>query len=251
MTLQELSKIVKISEATLANQFRREQEKLLKKNIKVTKIGRGASATYELEYLNDNRAENIFEEVKENMIIDVQSITLMNSDFVVFLGIVSTPMGVFRGSYIDFLNYLQLKPTQENIESIKQSLLLLKEDYKYIAYEIDKTNENYFVAYLWKAVEDEMKIGIGMIKECRRLQEQYHKRDWIPLLKVWLGVQLLSEKQPYTLQEISDLTGLSLSSVRDANKILAESNIYKTTKAYKTFQKCIGQNVELNAFFNA
>jgi hypothetical protein len=96
--------------------------------------------------------------------------------------------------------------------------------------------------------EDEMKIGIEMVQICKQLAEKNNKHSWVPLLKTWLGMQILSEDQPFTLKQFEELTGLSAYQIRESKKILEGNNIFKTTKAYKAFQKCIGQNVDLNGF---
>jgi len=48
------------------------------------------------------------------------SIALMNWDFIIFLAIVITPMGVFRGSFTDFLKYVEINVTETNIEALKE-----------------------------------------------------------------------------------------------------------------------------------
>lgn len=47
---------------------------------------------------------------------------MINMDFAVFIGIIMTPLQVFRGSYIDFLDYIQMNRTVQNIEHLKASL---------------------------------------------------------------------------------------------------------------------------------
>jgi hypothetical protein len=37
----------------------------------------------------------------------------------VFLGIIMTPLQVFRGSYSDFLNYVQVQNNKENRKKLK------------------------------------------------------------------------------------------------------------------------------------
>lgn len=250
MTLQETCQVLNLSESTLKTNFARAQKNLLeKKQIKLTKIGRGAAATYEIEYLNDNRADKVFNELKDDIILSNESIKLPNWEFLVFLAIVTTPMIVFRGSYKDFLNYVDIKYSEPNIRDLKNALQTLS-DRDVISYVIDKTNNDYFMAGIYRKVEEDAKIGIEMVKECKKLQEKYNKKSVIPLIKVWIGVQVLSEHQPYKLEDLCDITGLSLSTVRENNKILESSDIYKTSPAYKGYHKRIGQTVDLNGFYN-
>ena len=85
-------------------------------------------------------------------------------------------MLVFRGSYEDFLDYIQLKITPENIEELKLTLQELM-DREYISYTIDKTDNNYFVAALYRKREEQMHIGISMIKTCKQIADAANKRS--------------------------------------------------------------------------
>ena len=38
--------------------------------------------------------------------------------------------------------------------------------------------------------------------------------------------------------------------VAESKKLLESNDMFKTSKAYKSYCKCIGQNVDLNAFYN-
>ena len=249
MTLREICDKLDLSESSVKTNFTRTQKILLKKNIKLIKNGRGAAATYEIEYLNDNRAMTIYEELKEDIILSNESMEFPNWEFLVFLAIVTTPMIVFRGSYKEFLQYVQMKDSENNLKNLKEALEgLASRDI--IVYMIDKTDEDYFIATIYRKIEEDMKIGIDMVKECKRLQEKYHKQSFIPLLKTWLGVQILIENQPFVIKDIVIITGLSEYAVKESHKILKESEIYKASKAFKTINCCVGVNAELNGFYN-
>ena len=85
-----------------------------------------------------------------------------------------------------------------------------------------------------------------MVKICKKLADSYNKRSWIPLLKTWLGVQLMAAHQPYTVQDLARTTGLSEYQIRESNKILQECEVFKTSRAYADYQRCIGTTVDLN-----
>lgn len=250
MTLEEVCIKLNLSESSIKSNFSRTQKMLLKKNIKLIKYKEGKTIVYEVEYLNDNRAMTIYEEIRQDIILNNDSISFPNWEFMVFLAIVTTPMIVFRGSYKDFLDYVQVKNTDTNIMHLKEALVALAER-DIISYMIDKTNNNYFVATIYRKVEEDMKIGIDMVKECKKLQEKYKKQSFVPLLKTWLGVQMLIENQPYTVKDLMIITGLSEYSVKESHRILRESNIYKSSKAYKSINHCVGMNTELNGFYNS
>ena len=249
MTLQEACEKLNLSESSLKTNFARTQKTLLKKSIKLIKIKEGKDISYEIEYLNDNRAMTLYEEMKQDIALNNESISFPSWEFLVFLTIITTPMMVFRGSYKDFLNYVQVNDSDVNIKYLKEALQALV-DKDIINYMIDKTDNNYFVATIYRKVEEDMKIGIGMIKECKKLQEKYKKKSFVPLLKTWLGVQMLIENQPYTINDIVNITGLSEYAVKESHRILKDSNIYRSSKAYKNINCCLGMRTELNGFYN-
>lgn len=246
MTLQEVCNKYGVSESSMKNMFPRTQQSILKKHgVKIIKDGRGQKATFREEWQDDKRALTMFEEAKEEVILDGESFKLMNWDFLVFLAIITTPMLVFRGSYEDFLKYVDVPITDSNRRMLVDALIGLKER-DFISYTIDKTDSNFFIAGIYRKVEEEMNIGIGMVKTCKRLAKKYNKRSWVPLLKTWLGVQMLEKNQPYTVGTLCAITGLSEYQIKTSNKILKDSCIYRTSRAYANYQKCIGTKVDLN-----
>jgi hypothetical protein len=247
MTLQEVCKKYGVAESSMTTKFTRTQQSILKKHgIKIIKEGRGKNVNYREETVSDLRANTMYEEIKQEVVIGNETLKLMSWDFMVFLALVTTPMLVFRGSFEDFLNYVEVKVTDSNITHLKGALSTLEEK-NYISYELDRTDYNYFVAAICRKTEQEMQIGIGMIKDCQRLAKKYNKRSWVPILKTWLGVEMLAKTQPYTIKDLQSVTGLSEYQIRESSKILEDSCIFRTTKAYRGFQLCVGTNVDLVA----
>ena len=252
MTLQEVAQKYGVAESSLKNAFPRTRDSILKKHgVKIIKEGRGEKANYIEEWGDDQRAVTMYEEVRENISISVETLAMVNWDFHVFLGIITTPMLVFRGSYSDFLKYVSAPVTNNNLWELKMALEHLSAR-NYISYQIDKTNPDYFIAALWYQTERDMEIGIEMVRTCKRLAEAYNKRSWIPILKTWLGVQLMSKHQPYTVKELAQATGLSEYQIRESSKILRHCDVFITSRAYADYQRCIGTNVDFvhEAFFN-
>lgn len=250
MTLQEVCEKYGVSESSMTNAFPRTQKSIMKKyDIRINKIGRGKTAFYEEEVLCDNRALTMYEESKGEMMIDNMSFSLANLDFCCFIAIIMTPMLVFRGSFSDFCKYMEIKDSRENILAIKRALASLEER-GFISYNLDRTDKTYFVAALYRKVEEEMKIGIDMIKTCKEIADKNRKRSWVPLLKTWLGIQLIIEGQPFTIETLQDITGLSAYQLKESKKLLEQNDLFKTSRAYAAFNKCIGSKVELNAFYN-
>ena len=252
MTIEEVSATYDVAVSTLKNAFPRAQASILKKyGVKIIKTGRGASANYIEEIADDQRANTMYEEVKTSFMINSDQLSMMNWDFHVFLGIITTPMFVFRGSYEDFLRYLEVKVNADNIKELKVALEHLAAR-DFIHYTIDKTNDNYFIAALWYQTTKDMEIGIEMVVACRKLAKTYNKKSWVPLLKTWLAVQMMSKQQPYKMEQLKEMTGLSDYALRESCRILEDCEVFKTSRAYKSFLCCAGKNVDMNheAFYN-
>ena len=91
-----------------------------------------------------------------------------------------------------------------------------------------------------------MKININMIIICKQLANQYHMRDWIPLLKVWLGTELLSKQEYYKRADLINMTGLKETMIDKCSKILMSCNIYKKSRAYIGYRRCLGIQSDMN-----
>lgn len=254
MTRKELCDKYSVSESSVKTNFVRVQKMFLDKyKLILTKTGRGDKADYQVEYSvnSDGRAITMKKEEKREVMLARQEFSgLLNFNFMVFLGICMTPMTTFYGSYEDFLGYVEVKRTAANIKSLKEALNILKE-HDYIKYDIDKTNENYFWAGLYYKTRKDMAISIDMIERCQRLAQNNNKKDWIPLLKTWIGIQYMYDKQPFTVAELSKVTGLSAYQIRESKKLLEKDNLFVTSKAYVAYDRCIGSNVELNGIYEA
>ena len=255
MTAQEVCEKYGIAETTLSQKWSRTQENILKKHgVLIHKIGRGKSAKYEEEIVREvdtTRAEFMHEEPKKEVVIDSMFNSLCDWEFMTILAIVTTPMSVFRGSYKDFLRYVQLIDSKENVIKLKGVLSDLS-DRGILLYAKDtSTDDGYFVASLYKKAENDMHVGISMIKKCKELADKNNlKKDgWSKLLKTWLGIQIMYKRQPYTMKELSSVTGMSEYSLRKYSKILEQDYIFFTSKAYKDYYTCLGKNVSLNGIY--
>ena len=251
MTLLELSEAVGVSESTLKNQFNRTKEKLLGRGIIISKTGRGEKAEYFLENdleFSDNRAITIFEEEKDIFLED-DMLKMMDWNFLIFVGICLTPLLVFRGSYEDFLKYAGIIPSAANIEALKVALKSMDNDL--IGYYPDKTDDNYFTASIYRKVEKELKVPIVKLRKCREIQVANNSRSFIPILKTWMATEKAIENQPYTIQDLADMTGLAPSTIKRANKQLKDADVYISKKDYNpALGVSRGVNTTLNGFHN-
>ena len=248
MTLEEVCKKFNYSESSIVNNFPRFQKAVQKKfGILLVKSGRGKEAVYNI--IQDNsRAQTLYkEDESRTVMLSTRETHIMNFEFMVFLGIIMTPLQVFRGSYINFLSYIQVQNTLQNQQRLKEALISLKQG-DYIHYEVDKTDSEYFFAGIYRKIEEEISVGISMIRECKLLALKEKKRSWVNLLKIWLGIKYLyiQDKQPYTIQDLCDLTGLSPYQVRESGKILQKDNVFKADRVYRSYTKCIGKRAVLN-----
>ena len=251
MTLKELCEKYDLSEVTIKSNFNRVRQRIKKETgVTIEKEGRGENACY-IEIFPEGRALTMYEEVgKESFVIDRRSISYENVEFYCFLAIVLTQFMVFRGTYIDLIKYMGLNLNNKNIKAVELAMTTLAER-GIISLHFDKsTTEGYFTASLLRKAESEMKIGINMVKTCKEIADRYNKRDYIPLLKTWLAMQVASEEQPFTMIMLEKLTGLSSYQVRESKKLLEENELFKTTRAYTSSMKCLGQTVDLNGFYN-
>lgn len=250
MTKKELCEKYNISENTFSRNFPKTRDNIMKKyGVFIIKEGRGESADYKETY---PRADVMVNEKKEEVLVIKDGLSgLVDFNFLVFLGICMTPMTTFYGSYNDFLDYVELTKTKNNIKLLKEALELLS-NMDYINYTIDKTNVDFFWAGLYNKTREEMSIKIGMIDKCKALAKKHNKKTWIPLLKTWIGMQYMynTEGITFTVNDLSELTGLTPYQIRESRKLLEddEDNFFVTKKVYVAKDKCIGTEVTLNAF---
>lgn len=248
MTVKELSEKYNLSESSIKNNFGRIQKSMLKKyGLILTKTGRGINTDYQVTDSegHEGRALAMSQEKSRQVMIAQDSLKTMDFNFVVFLAICMTPMKTFYGSYEGFLEYAELEKSKENLENLKEALNVLSAS-DYIYYTIDKTDPNYFNVFIFKKVREDMAISLDMTMRCQKLAKENNKQSWIPLLKTWVGVQYMYDKQPFTMSELCDVTGLSPYQIRESKKILEKDLIFTTSKAYISYDRCIGSNVDIN-----
>jgi hypothetical protein len=249
MTLKEVCEKYEISENSLQTNFKRTQESLLKKKgVKIIKEGRGKNATYREEIVSDNRAETMFKALEPVRKAGVMKndLSLSNFTFCVFMGVVTTPMLVFRGTHVDFLKYFEVPVSADAIEKLDRAIDDLTSDGIIGVIRDTSTDDEVLTLSLIRAAENDMKIGIDMLVNCRLLAAKYKKRDWIPIMKVWIGTELLSKQEYYTRDDLIEMTGSSKYLIDECTSILKDSNIFLTSKAYASMRKCLGVTADMN-----
>lgn len=253
MNLKELSKKYGFTENNLSRNFPACKESIYKKyGIIIEKEGRGISAQYiEIMPETDKRAITLYDEKDSNIALSEELLSLVAWKFIIVLTLMSLPLCLFKGSYIEFLTYLQINTSKTNIEHIKEAFKSLQEK-DYIGYYIDKTNAERFIITLLWAKEREFKVQIDMIKRFKAISEAKNKRSWIPLFKTWLAMEYVYKNSGkiFTVFDIEYLTGLNRNQITENRRILESENVIKTEKIYKAFDRCLGRELEMNALYN-
>ena len=119
MTAEEIGELYNIAPITLKKNFSRCKETLKKKyNVDLEKEGRGDKTRYFVvteEYADPKRAVTLYQSLERNEISGPVAAGLLDIHFLAFIGIASSPSRTFRGSYRDFLKYLDLDVTDTNL----------------------------------------------------------------------------------------------------------------------------------------
>ena len=193
MTIEEVVETYGVSKTSITSNFPRVQ-KSIEKNFGVTleKVGRGTGARYVVKnvaYTDSNRALTLYDSVEKNLIPAETAAGLLDLHFLIFIAIVSTPLRVFRGSYADLLNYIEIEPTMENIYNAREILRTFAAR-DYIMYMEDKTDGFYFVAAIMRQTEKDMEFEINAVLHFKRIIGSTRK-SWIPLMKTYLALNYL------------------------------------------------------------
>lgn len=267
MTRKELCEKYGLSESNVAKNFNRCVKTIENKyGITIAKRGRGDNTDYYeiTETTAIAKGIEFIKGVHQELVMDQEAFTgLIDWDFMVFLGVLTCPMFVFRGTYKSFLDYVGVtNKTNEVVERLKDSINSLVER-GYIKYVEDhSTDEGYFNMWIIRKAEVSMKIGIDMIQRCMKLQKENNMRSWVPLLKTWVGLQIIvfdkdrqdisrGEEAIITLDELRSITGINNNMLSKCKMILEKDNLFKSSRAYSRIYKekkytCLGSKIELN-----
>lgn len=252
-TAQEIADTYQVSLSSLQTNFPRTQEAIRKKyGATIEKIGRGKNAQYHIinfSYTDPSRAITLYQSMETNMLPVATAATLLDIHFLVFIGIISSPQRAFRGSYLDLLEYLDMKPTEENLVNVRKAIQSLA-DKDYIMFLEDKTDNAYFMASVLRKTETDMELEIQAILKFKQLVEKSRK-SWIPLMQVYLALHITL--QPCTIQQLAATTGLTEYKVRDSLTILQMNNIIEKEvlnqkDPISQHFYCLGTQIDINAF---
>ena len=247
MNAEEVCQKYRVSLSAIKNQFSRTTDKIFRDTgIRIVKEGRGSNVNY--KEIFPEHALTFEEEKIDEIAINLEALGLKDWQLLIILCTLIAPMGVFRGNARSFLEYFRMPVTEKRIEEVNEAVADLANNEWISVLHDDSTSEGYFVLYVKRAMEQDIIVKMPYIKICRELMDKYNKRNFLPLLKVWLGTEELQKNQPYTVAQLEEITGLSAYQIRENNKILEKENIYITEKQYVEPTICLGRTVELNAY---
>lgn len=249
MSLEELCNKYNISKSSVLTKFKRTQESILKKyGVNIIKVGRGAAAEY-MESLDTNcRAMTLYDEQENTLFyIDKEIIGLELWEFMIIVALLAKPELVFRGTHKMLIEYLGKKATSANIGAVSLAIENLKNK-GHILFAED--TDGYFIIGLRRQAEKKIvDLQLDVIKKSHQIAEINHKRDWVPLTKVIAAAIYLKDTEPYTVEDIKKLTGLTESSIKESKKLLKENNmVIYHREAIKDgdFIYCVGSTADVN-----
>lgn len=235
MTAKEVCEKYNISESTLITAFKRAQKGIIQKyGIKIVRTGRGNTTSYSEEKVN----KEVYKDSDKNFIFFEGKNKNVSYEIIILLMLITTPMQVYKGTYRDFFEYINMKVDQIEIFKLKKALNVLRSQ-KFITFSIDATDSNYFIVSLCREFEKDLLIDFNVIDICKSLGTYYGKRDWCWILKVWLGIELIKDNKYCSVNLLQNLIGLQYHQIRTCGDILLESRVFKLSKCYNSLEKIL------------
>lgn len=249
MTAEQVASRFGYSLISVQTKFKRTQQAIKKKfGVQLIRC-QGIDGVYYM--ISDERALTMFDEIKNELYIPLESLKIENFIFYVLVGIAATPQGVFRGTRKEFLKYMGVAANQKN-EKLLEDALVLWADLEIIVFNIDK---DVIIAYMKRDFENTTIMSVQMLQQCQRIIKENHKQTIkIPqLLKIWQAHRLCEKSQPFTIDDIQKYIDLSKDQIKQGRKLLQENNILKLTSAVVSDGQFVisrGTNADYNALYD-
>lgn len=249
MTLEELCKTYNFSESSVKTKFNRTAESFRKKyGLDLLKVKGLDGVHYEVA---PTRALTMYDESKDEIFIPFDTIKMDDLLCLIIIGINATQFFVFKGTKKEFLDYLGLKHSQKNINSLDEAL----ENYsnKQGSPLIYSEEGSRIIISFEESFEKQHILTTSMLRQCREIARKYNKQDLkiIQLLKVWQAYRINQYKgvNPLTNRDLQQYIDLSQKQIRDIRKLLKQQGIIdiKRVGAYK---RRIGSQFDLNVFYD-
>lgn len=249
MTLKELSETYGYSQNTIKTKFKRTSEAFKKKyGLELVKCNNYEGTFYEVFA---PRALTIYEEIKDEIYIPINSLKMSDLACFVLIGIAAMPQCVFRDTKEAFLDYLGLSHNKRNVELLDETLeILANQSNPSISYEKDKKT----ITVKFKDDFEAMHIiTVRMLKECQAITKKYNKQAMkvIQLVKVWQAYRINQIKgiNPLTDEDLQRWIDLSKKQILDAKKLLNKQNIIKMDRV-GSYNVCEGTLISSNGYFD-
>lgn len=240
----DIAEMFNCSESSLKSNFYRTAASIKKKyNVDIVKSKDKNKNVFYQVFEND-RAKTIYDQ-KKDISITLESLSFQAFEFCVFLMLAANE--VFRGTRKQLLDYMGIKNLKKNIQILNKVIKSLVEK-NYIGFNED---QDYIILYLKRCVQRQNQITIEMLRQCKRIADEQKKNfnKFVQLIQVWGAIRVCQKNQPFAYKDLSELTGLSFKQIRDVKKLLERNDAFLKKRAGNYF-KCLGMNVDLNAFYN-
>lgn len=220
MTKQELANYLQISENSITKDFPKLQKRYKEKGIEILKFGRGQRAEY---FISKKNLPTLYNSQSVIYLSD-ELIAIPEFAFLTAIALTLEKDTLNHKSYKDFLMFLEMDLTYQNLKLLKNSLAYL--DAKgFITYKQDTSNKNYFLASWSIELKKQYKTQIKLLQEIRKLIyiENKSEKYIIYALKTLVGIKILSGKI-ITKVEFCNRFNISIYQFDECTKILIKHN---------------------------
>ena len=220
MTIQELANYLQISENSITKDFPKLQKRYKDKGIEITKFGRGQKADYIVTKKNLPTLYNSY----FAFYLSDELIAIPDFAMLVAIALTLEKDCLNHKSYKDFLSFLEIPDTIQNIKLLKNSLIYL-DSKGFITYKEDTSNKNYFLASWSIEPKKQYKVQIKLFQEIKKLIKKEKKSDKyiIYALKTLIGIKIL-EGQIITKNEFCLRFNISPYQFDECTKIFINNN---------------------------
>ena len=238
MNVKETCSFLGVTESTLKTKFKRTQESALRNGYILTKVGKNS---YEVE-----TQTTMFKEEKQEIRVSHSWLNMSKDEFNLLLMIVMCPMKIFRGTYAEMCRYMEIAPRTNNYNMLKQCLEALgKKDLLNVSFDEDVL----IVALPRKIERDYLQFCSSLVDTSRDIAVAKGIRSWISVVKVWLALRII-DGEVVTNRKLIDLTSLGESTIRKSINGLKEFGVLDSKLVYLSQDRCLGKEVNLNAWAN-
>lgn len=246
MTIEQVSKMYGYSEKSIKTNFKRTAAAIEKKyGVQLIKCESIHGIHYEI---SSPRALTMYQEMKDQLYIPIESIKMDDLACLVLIGVAATPQGIFRGTPKQFLDYIGLSHNKRNIQLLIQ--VLDKFAIQAGSPLICQKDQDVIIIYIERLFEKEQILTINMLRECQKIAKKYNKQAMkvVQLLKVWQAYRINQQNgvNPLTDKNLKEYINLSQKQIADVRKLLQGEGIINI-KRIGTPVRCYGSEFSINA----